>query len=68
MSLLLDSGISIGSRMVFRLSASSWNVAREVELPSKMQLWFVTLKLLVRLLMKVVLPRPLSPTHRGRHQ
>lgn len=61
MSLLLLSGMSMGASTVLRLSGSAWNWLRVVALPSWTLLVLDTLKLEVRLLMNVVLPRPLSP-------
>lgn len=61
MSLLLLSGMSMGASTVLRPSGSAWNWLRVVALPSCTLLALVTLKLEVRLLMNVVLPRPDSP-------
>lgn len=61
MSLLLLSGMSMGASTVLRLSGSAWNWLRVVALPSWTLFVLDTLKLEVRLLMNVVLPRPLSP-------
>jgi hypothetical protein len=61
MSLLLLSGMSMGASTVRRLSGSAWNWLSVVALPSCGLTVFDTLKLEVRLEMKVVLPRPDSP-------
>lgn len=55
----------MGASTVRRLSGSAWNWLSVVALPSCGLTVLDTLKLLVRLEMKVVLPRPDSPGGRG---